>query len=50
MSNLVVYGLTASTYVRTVRLLLAEIGADYTLQSVNIFNGDLEQLRFITVE
>jgi glutathione S-transferase len=40
MSKLIVYGFTASTYVRTVRLLLAEIGAEYTLESVNIFNGE----------
>lgn len=47
MSNLVVYGLTASTYVRTVRLLLAEIGADYTLQSVNIFNGESQSPEYL---
>jgi glutathione S-transferase len=40
VSKLLVYGLTASTYVRTVRLLLEEIGAEYTLHSVNIFNGE----------
>ena len=47
MSNLVVYGLTASTYVRTVRVLLAEIGADYTLHSVNIFNGESQSPEYL---
>lgn len=47
MSKLTIYGLTASTYVRTVRLLLAEIGADYTLQSVNIFNGESQSPEYL---
>jgi glutathione S-transferase len=47
MSKLIVYGLTASTYVRTVRLLLEEIGAEYTLQSVNIFNGENQTAEYI---
>ena len=47
MSNLIVYGLTASTYVRTVRLLLAEIGAEYTLHSVNIFNGESQSPEYL---
>lgn len=40
MANLTVHGTPVSTYVRTVRLLLEEAGADYTLQEVGIFNGD----------
>ena len=40
MSKLVVYGTPASTYVRTVRLLLEEIAVDYTLHSVDILNGE----------
>ena len=40
MSKLLIYGTPVSTYVRTVRLLLEEMGADYTLQSVDIFNGE----------
>ena len=47
MPKLIVYGLTASTYVRTVRLLLTEIGADYTLKSVNIFNGESQSAEYL---
>lgn len=47
MSNLVVHGFTGSTYVRTVRLLLAEIGAEYTLNSVNIFNGESQSPEYL---
>jgi glutathione S-transferase len=47
MSNLVVHGFTDSTYVRTVRLLLAEIGAEYTLHSVNIFNGESQSPEYL---
>lgn len=47
MPKLIVYGLTASTYVRTVRLLLEEIGAEYTIQSVNIFNGENQTAAYL---
>ncbi len=47
MSKLLIYGLTASTYVRTVRLLLEEIGAEYTLKSVNIFNGESQSPEYL---
>ena len=47
MSNITVYGLSASTYVRTVRLLLAEIGAEYTHHSVNIFNGENQSPEYL---
>lgn len=47
MSKLTVYGLTASTYVRTVRLLLEEIGAEYTIQSINIFNGENQTAEYL---
>ncbi len=40
MPQLIVYGTPVSTYVRTVRLLLENIGADYTMQSIDIFNGE----------
>jgi glutathione S-transferase len=40
MAKLTVYGTPVSTYVRTVRLLLEEAGADYTLKGVDIFNGE----------
>ena len=47
MSKLVVWGTPVSTYVRTVRLLLEEIGADYTLQSVDIFNGESQSAEYL---
>lgn len=34
------YGTPVSTYVRTVRLLLAEANIDYDLKDIGIFNGD----------
>lgn len=40
MAKLTVCGTPISTYVRTVRLLLEEIGADYSLINVDIFNGE----------
>ena len=47
MSKLVVWGTPISTYVRTVRLLLEEIGADYTLHSVDILNGENESAEYL---
>ncbi|MEG4235433.1 glutathione S-transferase family protein [Microcoleus sp. Pol11C3] len=47
MSKLVVWGTPVSTYVRTVRLLLEEIGADYTLHSVDIFNGESQSADYL---
>ncbi|MBD1828283.1 glutathione S-transferase family protein [Microcoleus vaginatus GB1-A2] len=47
MSKLVVWGTPISTYVRTVRLLLEEIGADYTLHSVDIFNGESQSADYL---
>jgi glutathione S-transferase len=40
MSKLLVYGTSLSTYVRTVQLLLEEIGAEYRTHSVDFLNGD----------
>lgn len=40
MPNITLYGTPISTYVRTVRLLLAEAKADYQLKDIGIFNGD----------
>ena len=40
MTSLTVYGTPVSTYVRTIRLLLEEAGATYSLQSIGIFNGE----------
>ncbi|MBD1811151.1 glutathione S-transferase family protein [Microcoleus vaginatus DQ-U2] len=47
MSKLIVWGTPVSTYVRTVRLLLEEIGADYTLHSVDIFNGESQSPEYL---
>lgn len=40
MTQTTVYGTPISTYVRTVRLLLEEAGADYDLKSINFFKGE----------
>ena len=42
MSNITLYGTPISTYVRTVRLLLASANIDYDLKDIGIFNGDNE--------
>src|SRR4028118_273728 len=47
MSKLVVYGTPASTYVRTVRLLLEEIAVDYTLHRVDILNGENQSAEYL---
>lgn len=47
MSTLTVYGTPVSTYVRTVRLLLEGAGADYTLNGVNIFNGESQSAEYL---
>ncbi len=41
--KLTVYGFDASTYVRTVRMLLAEKGADYDLVPVNVLTGETRE-------
>ena len=40
--SIALYGTPVSTYVRTVRLLLAEANIDYDLKDIGIFNGDNE--------
>jgi glutathione S-transferase len=40
MAKITVHGTPASTYVRTVRLLLEEAGTDYELKSVDFFKGE----------
>jgi glutathione S-transferase len=40
MATITVYGTPISTYVRTVRLLLEEAGAEYDLKSVDFFKGE----------
>lgn len=47
MPKLTVYGTPVSTYVRTVRLLLEEAGADYTLKGVDIFNGENHSVEYL---
>lgn len=41
--DLVLYGFDGSTYVRTVRMLLAEKGADYEQVPVNVLEGEPRQ-------
>lgn len=45
---LTLYGTPISTYVRTVRLLLAETNTDYDLQDIGIFNGDNETADYLS--
>ena len=40
MSKIVLYGFDGSTYVRTVRMLLAEKAASYELVPVNVLKGE----------
>jgi glutathione S-transferase len=40
MATITVYGTPVSTYVRTVRLLLEQAGAEYDLKSVDFFKGE----------
>ena len=47
MAKLTVYGAPQSTYVRTVRLLLEEAGADYDLKKVDIFNGENQSAEYL---
>ena len=47
MATFTVYGTPVSTYVRTVRLLLEGAGANYTLNSVNIFNGENQSADYL---
>lgn len=46
MTTLALYGTPISTYVRTVRLLLAETNTDYELKDIGIFNGDNETAEY----
>ena len=45
--SMIFYGTPQSTYVRTVRLLLAEANIDYDLKDVGIFNGDNETKEYL---
>jgi glutathione S-transferase len=43
MTEIVLYGFDGSTYVRTVRMLLAEKGAHYEQVPVNVLKGEPRQ-------
>ena len=43
MTGIVLYGFDGSTYVRTVRMLLAEKGAHYEQVPVNVLRGEPRQ-------
>jgi glutathione S-transferase len=47
MPKITIYGTPISTYVRTVRLLLEEAGADYELKSVDIFDGENQTAEYL---
>ena len=48
MANIIFYGTPVSTYVRTVRLLLAEAKIkNYQLKDIGIFNGDNESQEYL---
>lgn len=47
MAKPTVYGTPRSTYVRTVRLLLEEAGADYNLKDVDIFSGENKSAEYL---
>jgi glutathione S-transferase len=46
MPTITVYGTPLSTYVRTVRLLLEEAGAEYDLKSVDFFKGENDSAEY----
>jgi glutathione S-transferase len=48
MTSLTVYGIPVSTYVRAVILLLESIEIDYTVESINIFNGENKTPEYLT--
>lgn len=47
MAKPTVYGIPQSTYVRTVRLLLEEAGAEYDLKPVDIFSGETKSAEYL---
>lgn len=50
MPKLTVYGTPASTYVRTVRLLVEEIGIDYELKSVDFLKGENQSANYLAID
>lgn len=47
MATIVIYGSPLSTYVRTVRLLLEEAGAEYDLKEVDMLNGENKSAEYL---
>lgn len=47
MAKFTIYGPALSTYVRTVRLILESVGADYAMQEVDILTGENEQPEYL---
>ncbi|NJO77482.1 MAG: glutathione S-transferase family protein [Cyanobacteria bacterium RM1_2_2] len=47
MAKFTIYGTPISVYVRIVRLLLEEAGVDYSLKSVDIFNGESQSAEYL---
>ncbi|PSN19530.1 glutathione S-transferase family protein [filamentous cyanobacterium CCP5] len=47
MAKFTIYGPALSTYVRTVRLILESVGADYDLQEIDILTGENEQPAYL---
>ncbi len=49
MAKPIIYGTPRSTYVRTVRLLLEEAGADYEIKEIDIFTGENESAKYLAL-
>jgi len=49
MAKPILYGTPRSTYVRTVRLLLEEAGADYDLKDIDIFTGENQSAEYLAL-
>ncbi|PZO58622.1 MAG: hypothetical protein DCF15_04850 [Phormidesmis priestleyi] len=47
MAQLILYGTPISTYVRTVRLLLEEIGTEYELEGTNFLKGETQSAAYL---
>jgi glutathione S-transferase len=47
MAKTTVYGASLSTYLRTVRLLLEEAGAEYDFKSIDFFNGENQSAEYL---
>ncbi len=49
MAKPILYGTPRSTYVRTVRLLLEEAGAEYDLKEIDIFTGENQSATYLAL-